>query len=67
MLPSQITRAADRRPAPHTCAPTIGTGSECKMSDVDETRRREEIGKKVAAVIVLIAVVVFAFMWFSRY
>jgi hypothetical protein len=36
------------------------------MSDVDDTKRREEIGKRVAAVMVLIALVIFAFLWFYR-
>jgi dolichyl-phosphate-mannose--protein O-mannosyl transferase len=36
------------------------------MSDIDETRRREERGKRIAVVIFLIALVVFGFVWFSR-
>jgi hypothetical protein len=37
------------------------------MNDVDDTKRREEVRKRVAAVVVLIALVVFAFVWFYRY
>jgi hypothetical protein len=36
------------------------------MSDVNDTRRREETGKRLATVIFLIALVVFGFVWFSR-
>jgi hypothetical protein len=36
------------------------------MSDIDETRRREERGKRIAVVILLVALVVFGLVWFSR-
>jgi hypothetical protein len=36
------------------------------MSDIDETRRREERGKRIAIVMALIALVVFGFVWFFR-
>jgi hypothetical protein len=40
---------------------------EENMNDIDETRRREDRGKRIAVVIGLIALVIFGIMWFSRY
>jgi hypothetical protein len=36
------------------------------MSEIDEHRRNEEKGKRIAAVMLLIALVVFGFVWFYR-
>ena len=36
------------------------------MSEIDETRRREERGKRIAVVTLLVALVVFGLVWFSR-
>jgi hypothetical protein len=36
------------------------------MSEIDETRRREERGKRIAVGILLVALVIFGLVWFSR-